>query len=169
MEEQEIKYYLSIDNNTYKITGWGTCPAYGNDSFVIETTEEIYISVSQDPLTYIYDVNTEQAIPNSNYEQEAAVRRRQELDLLTLTPSDVERALYRAKGMDFEDLKALIAQALPTVDMKALAIEFRANDFFRGATANGIRLFDVVGQLIGYTSEDMDYLFENKSLPVKEV
>ena len=163
-----MKYYLSIDNNTYKITGWGTCPAYSNDGFVVETTKEIYEALEEDSLTYIYDVNTEQVIPNPNYEQEAAIRRRQELDMLTLTPSDVERALYRAKGMDFEDLKALIAQALPQVDMKALAIEFRANDFFRGATSNGIRLFDVVGQLIGYTSDDMDYLFEHKELPVRE-
>lgn len=164
----EMKYYLSVDNETKKITGWGTCPAYSNDGFVVETTKEIYEALEEDSLTYIYDAITEQVIPNPNYEQEAAVRRRQELDMLTLTPSDVERALYRAKGMDFEDLKALIAQALPTVDMKALAIEFRANDFFRGATANGIRLFDVVGQLIGYTSDDMDYLFEHKELPIRE-
>jgi hypothetical protein len=31
--------------------------------------------------------------------------------------------------------------------------------------ANGMRLFDVVGQLLGYTSDDMDYLFEHKELP----
>jgi hypothetical protein len=70
--------------------------------------------------------------------------------------------------MDFEDLKALIVQALPTVDIKGLSIEFRAKDFYRGAMANGIRLFDVVGALLGYSSEDMDYLFENKELPEKQ-
>ena len=87
------------------------------------------------------------------------------LDGLTLTPADVERALYKAKGMDFEDLKALIAQRLPQVDIKGLAIEFRAKDFYRGAEANGLRLFDVVGQLLGYSPEQMDYLFIHKELP----
>ena len=107
--------------------------------------------------------------------------------------------------MDFEDLKALIAQQIPQVDIKGLSIEFRAKDFYRGAMAvlqddktnddktisslqndansesgnndtnlttqrlndltSGIRLFDVVGALLGYTTEDMDYLFINKELP----
>ena len=97
--------------------------------------------------------------------EESAEEKRQRLDGLTLTPADVERALYKAKTMDFEDLKTLIAQQLPNIDIKGLAIEFRAKDFYRGAEANGIRLFDVVGQLLGYTSDDMDYLFEHGELP----
>lgn len=102
------------------------------------------------------------------YKEKQAKKERERLDALTLTPADVERALYKEKGMDFEDLKALIAQQLPQVDIKGLSIEFRAKDFFRGAEANGMRLFDVVGALLGYTPQDMDYLFENKELPVKE-
>ena len=100
--------------------------------------------------------------------EEKARKERERLDALTLTPADVERALYKAKQMDFEDLKALIVQALPTVDIKALSIEFRAKDFYRGAMAGGMRLFDVVGALLGYTPDDMDYLFNNKELPEKE-
>lgn len=98
-------------------------------------------------------------------EKEKQEQERQRLDALTLTPADVERALYKAKGMDFEDLKSLIVQQIPTIDIKRLAIEFRAKDFYRGAEANGMRLFDVVGALLGYSSEDMDYLFINKELP----
>jgi len=99
------------------------------------------------------------------YIEAKALEERQRLDALTLTPADVERALYKAKGMDFEDLKALIVQELPTVDIKALSIEFRAKDFYRGAMAGGMRLFDVVGALLGYSPNDMDYLFQNKELP----
>ena len=99
--------------------------------------------------------------------EEYQTKIRQELDQLTLTPADVERALYKAKGMDFDDLKALIAQQLPNVDIKAIAIEFRAKDFYRGATANGVRLFDVIGALLGYTTADMYYLFQHKELPEK--
>ena len=111
---------------------------------------------------------TQEALQAWGYtEEEKEQQHREYLDSLSLTPADVERALYKAKGMDFEDLKALIVQALPTVDIKGLSIEFRAKDFYRGAVANGMRLFDVVGALLGYSSDDMDYLFENKELPEK--
>lgn len=101
-------------------------------------------------------------------EEEKQEQERQRIDSLTLTPADVERALYKEKQMDFDDLKALIAEQLPMVDIKGLSIEFRAKDFYRGAVANGMRLFDVVGQLLGYTPDDMDYLFEHKELPEAE-
>lgn len=97
--------------------------------------------------------------------EEEAQQEQLRKDAMTLTPADVERALYKEKHMDFDDLKALIQEQLPQVDIKGLAIEFRAKDFYRGATANGMRLFDVVGQLLGYTPQDMDYLFEHKELP----
>lgn len=101
-------------------------------------------------------------------EQREQAKERERLDSLFLTPSDVERALYKAKGMDFEDLKALIQSQAPQLDMKALAIEFRANNFYRGVEVNGMRLIDVVGALLGYTPSDMDYLFEHKELPAVE-
>lgn len=92
---------------------------------------------------------------------------RERLDSLTLTPADVERALYSARGMDFEDLKTLITEQIPSIDLKGLAIEFRAKDFWRGAELkDGTRIFDIIGALLGYTPDDMDYLFENKELPV---
>lgn len=105
---------------------------------------------------------------NPDYEAEEAAKERERLDNLTLTPADVERALYKAKGMDFEDLKALIAEQAPQIDMKALAIEFRANLFYRGVVVGGMRLIDTVGALLGYTPADMDYLFEHKELPTNE-
>lgn len=113
---------------------------------------------------------TETAIEAWGYtEEEKQEQERKRLDSLTLTPADVERALYKEKQMDFEDLKALIAQQLPQIDTKALSIEFRAKDFYRGALYGDLRLFDVVGALLGYTPADMDYLFEHKELPISEV
>lgn len=102
-------------------------------------------------------------------QEKAQQKERERLDSLTLTPADVERALYKAKSMDFEDLKALIAEKIPTIDLKALAIEFRAKDFYRGAEAGGMRLFDIVGALLGYTPNDMDILFLTKNLPTKNI
>ena len=112
---------------------------------------------------------TEESIEAWDYTQEEKEQQeRQRLDNLTLTPSDVERALYYRLGMDFDDLKALIQEQAPTIDMKGLAIEFRANNFYRGAVdINGNRIVDMIGLLLGYNSNDMDYLFENKELPEK--
>ena len=147
-----MTYYAFIENN--KINGTGECLQLSNGVQNIEISEEIYNNIDK----YIW--NGSEIINNPDYEKE-----RQRLDSLSLTPADVERALYKAKGMDFEDLKTLIKVQIPTIDIKALAIEFRAKDFYRGATANGVRLFDVVGQLLGYSTADMDYLFEHKELP----
>lgn len=108
-------------------------------------------------------------VKDPDYKEKQAEKERQRLDNLTLTPSDVERALYKAKEMDFEDLKALIAEKAPQFDMKALAIEFRANNFYRGVEVNGMRLIDTVGALLGYSPSDMDYLFEHKELPPAQV
>lgn len=154
-------YYIYVENN--KLNGSGQVRQLGDDVINYEVSDEIYNNYINDQLLYVW--NGFEIVANPNYEADKQAKERLELDQLTLTPADVERALYKAKGMDFEDLKALIAQSLPTVDIKALAIEFRAKDFYRGATANGVRLFDVVGQLIGYTPQDMDYLFINKELP----
>ena len=70
--------------------------------------------------------------------------------------NDKSLALYKDKGITPEQIKMQITnpQAL---------IEFEyANDYFRGNP-----LIDVIGQTLGYTSEDLDYLFEHKELPVQ--
>ena len=153
-------YYAFIENN--QINGTGQCPCLNEEIANFEITEEVYNNIDH----YIWDGSD--VVLDPDYDEKQKQKERERLDSLTLTPADVDRALYKAKKMDFEDLKALIVQALPTVDIKALSIEFRAKDFYRGAVANGMRLFDVVGALLGYSSDDMDYLFEHKELPEKE-
>lgn len=133
-----------------------------------QALERFYNNVSELPEDYEqgkYIVIDGELVLNPDWEEEKRQKERERLDALTLTPADVERALYGAKVMDFEDLKALIVEQIPTIDIKALSIEFRAKDFYRGAMSCGMRLFDVVGALLGYSSEDMDYLFEHKQLP----
>lgn len=156
-----MTYYAHINTIDNSI-GVGQVPVSGDNIVCLEITEEVYNNIDR----YIY--NGTELILDPDYEEKQAIKERQRLDSLTLTPADVERALYRAKGMDFEDLKALIAQQIPQVDIKGLSIEFRAKDFYRGAMAGGMRLFDVVGALLGYSTNDMDYLFENKQLPHTE-
>ena len=158
-----MAYYIFVENG--ELNGSGQCECLNDEVLNIEVTEEVYNSYKADQLLYIWD--GEKIVSNPNYEADKQAKERIELDSLTLTPADVERALYKAKGMDFEDLKTLIALQLPQVDIKGLSIEFRAKDFYRGATlADGkTRLFDIVGALLNYTPDDIDYLFLNKELP----
>jgi hypothetical protein len=146
--------------------------AKNNDLIILakNTREELEKALLFMVYTSIEETDVEYQLYGSEYltPEQIAQKERQRLDSLVLTPADVERALYKAENMDFEDLKAYIHKELPDLDIKALAIEFRAKDFYRGAETNGIRLFDVVGKLLGYTAADMDYLFEHKELPSHE-
>lgn len=160
-------FYVNIENG--KINGVSELDNrrfWTEDSFQLEVCEEVYNAVLAVPERFSFDTETNEIVENTEYEAEQADEKRARLDMLSLTPSDVERALYAAKDMDFTDLQALIAQKIPTIDAKGLAIEFRASMFYRGATLkDGTRLFDAIGALLGYTVSDIDYLFVNKKLP----
>lgn len=97
-------------------------------------------------------------------DEEVKQKEKEYIAKLTLTPADVERAIYKAKGMDFEDIVEFIKQNPPEgLDIKALKIELKANNFYRGNP-----YVEQVGAILGFTSDDLDYLFINKQLPSKE-
>ena len=95
-------------------------------------------------------------------EEELRQQERDRIDALCLTRSDVERAIYADKGMDFDDLIEYVKAKVPTMDIKALKIELRANNFYRKHP-----YINQLGTVLGYTSEDLDYLFQHKALPEK--
>ena len=76
-------------------------------------------------------------------------------DNLYLTAADVERALYQAKQIDFDDVVEF-AKQYPQIDIKALKIELKANHFYRGNP-----YINQIGTLLGFTSEQLDNLFKN--------
>ena len=83
-------------------------------------------------------------------EEEKQKQERERIDMLFMTGSDVERAIYKVKGIDFDDILAMVKDN-PTIDAKALKIEFKANNFYRGNP-----YISQVGTLLGFTSEQMD-------------
>lgn len=89
--------------------------------------------------------------------QEQKVREEiQRIAQLNLTAADVERAIYRARGMDFDDVVALVENSRTSeIDVKALKIELRANNFYRGNP-----YIDAVGTLLGFTKTQLDEFFE---------
>ena len=181
---------------------------------VAESAFENYITTNFEDYTpnnikYVFD--GEKIVENPDYEAELAAIERNRLDSLTLTAADVERAIYKARGMDFEDVIAQIETLNPSerthfaqnqdfgkkmqvqgdefgirsdnfdneaesdskirhselvsesqedqslkIDLKALKIELKANNFYRGNP-----YVNQIGALLGFSSEELDYLFEN--------
>ena len=95
------------------------------------------------------------------YEQEQAEKEAERISMLNLTAADVERAIYKVKGMDFDDIIAylevqpLAEDDTPQIDIKALKIELKANNFYRGNP-----YVNKVGKLLGFSDVQMDEFFE---------
>ena len=89
-------------------------------------------------------------------EQEKLKQEQERIALLNMTGADVERAIYKVKGIDFDDILAMVKDN-PTIDEKALKIEFKANNFFRGNP-----YIEQVGSVLGFTSEMLDKFFDTK-------
>lgn len=87
-------------------------------------------------------------------EEEKEEQRKEAIKKLSLTKREVFLALYNDKGITPEQIKAQISEP-------SALIEFEyATEYFRGNP-----LIDTVGTMLGYTSEQLDYLFEHKELP----
>lgn len=108
----------------------------------------------------IYDLIEETDEDYSLYEgefllqDEIETKKRMKLDSLSLTAADVERAIYKVKGMDFEDVVELVKDN-PDIDIKALKIELKANNFYRGNP-----YISLVGSLLGFSEDQLDEFFE---------
>lgn len=89
------------------------------------------------------------------YEQEQARKEAERIAMLNLTAADVERAIYKAKGLDFNDVISLVEKQKATIDIKALQIELKANNFYRGNP-----YIDAVGTILGFTKEQLDKFFD---------
>ena len=149
-----MKYFLIINNKTNEIFGKSRCFVSNENIKCIEVFEDVFENSEK----YMYD--GENIVLDPNYEEILAQKERERLNSLSLTAADVERAIYKAKGMDFDDVLELAKQAneiqtvsladdepVDKIDIKALKIELKANSFYR---------------------DDLDYLFKNKELPSKE-
>ena len=94
-------------------------------------------------------------------DEQKAKEEQQRISILSLTGADVERGIYKAKGMDFEDIIAEVETLKQVqgdsfnIDIKALKIELKANNFYRGNP-----YVDAVGTLLGFSKTQLDEFFE---------
>lgn len=135
--------------------------AKNNDLIILakDTREELEQALQFMVYTSIEETEIEYQLYNGEYltEEEKARKERERLNKLSLTKREVFLALYNDKGITPEAIKEYIK------DPESL-IEFEyANDYFRGNP-----LIDAIGQTLGYSSEQLDYLFEHKEFPEKK-
>lgn len=109
-----------------------------------------------------YIVENNRLVPNPDWEEIQAKKEAERIAMLNLTGADVERGIYQAKGMDFDDILAFVMANPPAgLDVKALRIELKANNFYRGNP-----YVNTVGSLLGFTSEQLDKFFETNDYTV---
>lgn len=98
---------------------------------------------------------TETALQACGYtEEEIAQQEREGIAQLSLTKREVFLAIYRDKQITPEQIRAMLA-----TDEARIEFDY-ANGYFRGNP-----LIGQLGEALGYTSKEMDYLFINKELP----
>ena len=150
-EEREI-----IDEETGKVIG--------TETVVIEV--KTYTETVNCPIYYALEANellvNGEVIIDPDYEAKQEQARKERIAKLYLTGADVERGIYQAKGMDFDDILAYVSANPPQgLDIKALKIELKANNFYRGNP-----YVSAIGQLLGFTEEQLDQFFETNDYTV---
>lgn len=132
-KDEKIKFYTEQPLDT---------TLYGIDR--IEETDKEYVL---DGEQYI--------LKDEAWEEKQAQKEAERIAMLNLTAADVERAIYKAKGLDFNDVISLVEKQKATIDIKALQIELKANNFYRGNP-----YIDAVGTILGFTKEQLDKFFD---------
>ena len=118
---------------------------------------------------YVYDADLEEYVLNDEaYKERQKQKEKERIGNLYLTGADVERGIYQAKSMDFDDILAYVTKLQPQgLDIKALKIELKANHFYRGN-----HYVCAIGELLGFSEKQLDKFFETNDytvlLPVEE-
>ena len=162
----KIEKPLSIEERTNFIVEYNH-----NQGLRIEETElAIYALEAWEELVGDKVIDNKEA-----WEAEQAQKEAERVAKLYLTGADVERGIYQAIGKDFEDIIEMVetlifaeAPQVQGIDLKALKIELKANNFYRGNP-----YVEAVGALLGFTSEQLDKFFEFNDytylIPVKGI
>lgn len=142
-------YYTFIEND--KINGVGQCPCEGDGIRSVIISEEIYNSIEY----YMWDGSD--VVLNPNYEKEQEEKEKERIAKLSLTKREVFLALYRAKGLTPEMIRSQITSTEALIEFDYATEYYRFNP-----------LINQIGEMLGFTTEQIDYLFIHKELPLLE-
>ena len=145
-------YYIFIQDE--KLNGCGECKSLNDNILNLEVEQDLYNAYAENPEMYIWDGS--EVVVDPEYEEKQAQKDAERINSLKLTKREFFLALYKDLGITPEEIKSRIT------DVSAL-IEFEyANEYYRGNP-----LIDTIGKSLGYSKQQLDYLFENKELPLK--
>ncbi len=91
---------------------------------------------------------------DSEYLEQKEAEEQKRISELSLTKREVFLALYKDKGITPEQVKSQITSPQDLIEFEYATEYLRANP-----------LIDKIGKMLGYTAQDLDYLFINKELP----
>ena len=142
-------------------------------NFIVEYNHNQGLKIEEtETALYALEVNeimvNDMPIVDPEWEEKQAQIERERIAKLYLTGADVERGIYQAKGMDFEDIVEMVetlqfaeAPQVQGLDIKALKIELKANHFYRGNS-----YVSAIGALLGFSEEQLDKFFETNDYTV---
>ena len=148
-----MTYYIFIQNE--KLNGCGQCRQLTEGVINLEVDESLYNAYVENTDMYTWDGL--EVVIDPEYEAKQAQKEAERIANLKLTKREVFLALYEDSGITPDFIKSNLSnpQAL---------IEFEyANEYYRGNP-----LIDGIGAFLGYSKEQLDYLFEHKCFPNKE-
>lgn len=103
---------------------------------------------------------TEMELQALGYSEEELVQQeRERIAKLFLTGADVERAILKARGMDFDDVIAYLPTlGIDETTIKVIKVELKANNFYRGNP-----YVEQIGTLLGFTSKQLNLFFDTNN------
>jgi hypothetical protein len=131
-------------------------PIYSEDGEIIGYETKTYEKTIQTG-SHKEIITVKGLVLNPDFETEQAQKEAERIAMLYLTAADVERGIYKAKRMDFDDIINLVSTyPQEGLDIKALKIELKANNFYRGNP-----YVNAIGALLGFTEEQLNKFFED--------
>ena len=142
----------------YYIEQDGQIVLYDEDRQVLENTLEftpqyagLEIKVTDRPIVDFEWADTPE------WQEKQAQQERERIAKLSLTKREVFLALFRAKGLTPETIRSQITSPEALIEFDYATEYYRFNP-----------LINQIGLKLGFTPEQIDYLFEHKELPVPD-
>lgn len=107
--------------------------------------------IEETDLEYVLD-DEQYVLKNDFWLKKQHKKETERIAKLKLSKREVFLEIYKDKGITPDDIKAKITNPEALIELEY------ANEYYRGNP-----LVDIIGASLGYSKEDLDYFFENKT------
>lgn len=130
-----------------------------NKPYTTEQYAELSIYCNNNEMKIVDKGEYLESVPQYTPEEKEQMEK-ERIARLFLTGADVERGIYKAKGLDFDDVLEMVKEQQPT-QYKAVKIELKANNFYRGNP-----YVSQLGAMLGLKEKQLDEFFETNDWTV---